>query len=115
MLSGPPETATATSGRASKPPSASSSSANSSSVSGTADNAVNSIGSTAEALLFRAGVLPDGGPRIREIVGKLGERDTSVLLLVGAAERHCKLQQIVRGLGAFWVALVALGKRACRL
>src|SRR5438309_8677162 len=95
MLSGPPETATAIAGRASKPPSAASEAASSASVSGDVSNgpSLRSVaGSSApEALLFRRGVVLDRGARFREIVIELRQRDAGVLLLVGATERHGKL------------------------
>src|SRR5207302_7570003 len=120
-LSGPPETATAIRGRASKPPSASSDAPSSPVVSGAVGPGLlcfarnDNTGSASEALLFRRRVLLDRGCRLREIVIQLRQGDAGVLLLIGAAERHRKLQQIVGCLGAFRIPFVALGKCACRL
>src|ERR1700730_2040651 len=111
MLSGPPETATATTGRASKPPIRSSAFANSPRVSAAADMG----DSTAEAFLLRAGAALDRGARAGEIVIELGQRDAGVLLLIGAGQRHAELQQLVGRLAAFRIALLALGKGARRL
>src|SRR5579862_8418831 len=109
-LSDPPETATAITGRASKPPSASSVADSSAIVSG----AVGTRLSPAQALLLRRGVLSDGGPRFREIVIELRQGEAGVLLLIGTAEGHAKLQQIIGRLGAFRIALVAFGEGARR-
>ena len=48
-------------------------------------------GSAAQTLLFRPGVLLDGGARVREIAIELRQGQAGVLLLIGAAERHAEL------------------------
>src|ERR1051325_1851441 len=111
MLSGPPDTATAMKGIASKPPIRSSPAANSSAVNGATDTK----GSAAETLLLGIRAFPDRRPRVGEIVVKLRQRDASVLLLVGAGARHAQLQQLRGGLGAFRITLVAFGKGRGRL
>ena len=48
-------------------------------------------GSATQTLLFRPGVLLDGGARVREIAIELRQGQAGVLLLIGAAERHPEL------------------------
>src|SRR4051794_20495062 len=110
-LSGPPETATAMNGLASKPPIAASTAFSSPSISGAAGMA----GSAAETLLLGRGALLDRGAGSGEIMVELGQYDTGVLLLIGAAQRHAQLQQFVSRLRAFRPALVAFSKGARRL
>src|SRR3954471_12250973 len=105
-LSGPPETATAMNGLASKPPIAASAAFSSPSVSGAAGMA----GSAAETLLLGRGALPDRGAGSGEIMVELGQYDTGVLLLIGAAQRHAELQQFVGRFGALRIALIARGE-----
>src|SRR3954470_12778999 len=111
MLSGPPDTATAIKGVASKPPIRSNAAANSSAVNGATDTA----GSAPEVLLLAVGTRSDRRARVREIAIELGQRDASVLLLVGAGERHAELQELLGGFGALRVALVAFGEGCRRL
>src|SRR2546426_552917 len=70
--------------------------------------------SAPEALLLRRGMVLDGGSRFREVMLELRQGKAGILLLIGAAERHRKLQQVVGRLGAFRIALVAFGKGARR-
>src|SRR5580692_8006607 len=102
MLSGPPETATAISGRGSNPPIAASAAANSRSV-----NAERT--SAAETFAFGAGVLLDRRAGVGKLLFELGEGDAGALFLVGAGQRHAELQQVVGRLGALGIALVAIG------
>src|SRR5690348_322025 len=97
MLSGPPETATAISGRASNPPIAASLALNSGNVSGVVSTAQYSrracSGSAAEVFHLDDSVLPDRGGRLGKLFSEFRQRNTGILLLVGAGQRHAEFQQ----------------------
>src|SRR5215469_10709171 len=107
MLSAPPETAVATTGRSSKGPSTAISRANSAARIG----AISPAGSAAgvAALLF-AEARGNAVRRTREFLGELGKGDAGIRLLAELAEGHAELQEIVRCFAAVGILLVALGE-----
>src|SRR4051794_26068603 len=120
MLSGPPETATAISGRASNPPIAARLAANSGKASGEVRGAVDGAaavtsGSAAQSFHFAGGALLDRRRGLREFLAEFRERDAGILLLVGAGQRHAQFQQRLRRLRAFRIPPVAFREGARRL
>src|SRR5215472_2995092 len=107
MLSAPPETAVATTGRSSKGPSAAISRANSAARIG----AISPAGSAAgvAALLFPE-ARGDAVRRAREFLGQLGKGDAGIRFLAELAEGHAELQKIVRRFAAVGILLIALGE-----
>src|SRR5215469_10392806 len=107
MLSAPPETAVATTGRSSKGPSAAISRANSPARIGAISPAGSAAG-VAALLFFEA--RGDAVRRARELLGELGEGDAGIRLLAELAEGHAELQEIVGRFAVVGIFLVALGK-----
>ena len=104
-LSGPPETATATTGRASNPPIASSAAAAppASAARRSSRSARSRRGPARRRRFFfsASARFLDRGAGVREIVVELGQRDAGILLLIGAGQRHAELQQARRAPWSF--------------
>src|SRR5215469_16398258 len=107
MLSAPPETAAATTGRSSKGPSAAISRANSPARIGAISPAGSAAG-VAALLFFEA--RGDAVRRAGEFLGQLGKGNAGIRLLAELAEGHAELQEIVRRFAVVGILLIALGE-----
>src|SRR6185369_7892556 len=103
----PPETPTATCGARSNGPSRAIRWAKSS---GEKAAGTPALAGAAVALLGARGAILDRRGGLRELRVQLLERGAGVVLAAGLPQRHAELQQIVRGLLALRIFLIALGE-----